>query len=56
VGVATFDPRRPISPDDLIAEADRRMYEHKRSKRGDQLVSAPVERRGGVMPAIPVDR
>lgn len=35
MGVATFDPDRPISAGDLISEADRRMYEHKRSKRRD---------------------
>jgi diguanylate cyclase (GGDEF)-like protein len=33
IGVATFDPERPVSAHDLIAEADERMYEHKRSKR-----------------------
>jgi len=33
VGVAAFDPERPTSAEGLIAEADRRMYEHKRSKR-----------------------
>ncbi len=35
MGIATFDPERPVSASDLIAEADRRMYEHKRSKRQD---------------------
>jgi diguanylate cyclase (GGDEF)-like protein len=35
MGLATFDPDRPVSADDLLAEADRRMYEHKRSKRRD---------------------
>ena len=44
VGVATFDPDRPISADDLIAEADRRMYEHKRSKLQAAQLVAPVER------------
>ncbi len=38
MGVAIFDPDRPSSPDDLIAEADRRMYEDKRSKRADGLM------------------
>jgi diguanylate cyclase (GGDEF)-like protein len=33
VGVATFDPSRPINAEALIAEADREMYERKRAKR-----------------------
>ncbi len=34
-GVAMFDPDRPLSLDELIAEADRRMYEAKNSQRTD---------------------
>ena len=33
VGVAMFDPERPQTLDELIAEADRRMYEAKNSQR-----------------------
>jgi diguanylate cyclase (GGDEF)-like protein/PAS domain S-box-containing protein len=33
VGVAIFDPERPQTLDELIAEADRRMYEAKNSQR-----------------------
>lgn len=34
VGVAAYDPRRPCSVDELLARADRSMYEHKRSREG----------------------
>jgi diguanylate cyclase (GGDEF)-like protein/PAS domain S-box-containing protein len=33
MGVARFDPQRPVSVEELIAEADKRMYEEKGGKR-----------------------
>ncbi len=33
-GVSRFDPRRPCSLDDLLAQADQALYQSKRSKRG----------------------
>jgi diguanylate cyclase (GGDEF)-like protein len=35
VGVASLDPARPVSLVELVNEADRSMYEHKRAKRSD---------------------
>ncbi|MEW6186161.1 MAG: PAS domain S-box protein [Thermodesulfobacteriota bacterium] len=32
IGLAGYDPERPVSLDALLAEADRRMYEQKRNK------------------------
>lgn len=34
VGVAAYDPQAPCSVDELLARADRSMYEHKRSREG----------------------
>ena len=49
IGVATFDPERPVSAHDLIAEADERMYEHKRSKRAaEDAASTTSEHVNGV--------
>ncbi len=42
IGAATLDPARPRSIEDLIAEADRRMYEDKR-RRGRARVAVPSE-------------
>ena len=42
IGVAAFDPERPVSAVTLIAEADERMYEHKRSKRSGAVAGAPA--------------
>jgi diguanylate cyclase (GGDEF)-like protein len=33
VGVSVYDPKKPRSTDDLLAEADRFMYENKRQKK-----------------------
>lgn len=38
VGVARFDPKRPVSLGELLSEADKAMYQHKRTK---LQVSAP---------------
>jgi GGDEF domain-containing protein len=35
-GLAHYDPARHASPDQLIAEADHRMYEVKRVRKTDQ--------------------
>ena len=34
VGVIMYDPLRPLTLDELLAQADRSMYEQKRLKRG----------------------
>lgn len=39
IGVAVYDPDRPISTEELLREADRRLYEAKRSGR-DRVVPA----------------
>jgi len=31
-GIAMYDPERPVSLDELLAEADRRMYARKRER------------------------
>jgi diguanylate cyclase (GGDEF)-like protein len=33
LGVAMFDPATPLTLDELIGEADKRMYDHKQSRR-----------------------
>ena len=33
VGLAVFDPARPVTVDELIREADARMYEQKQAKK-----------------------
>ena len=39
LGTAYFDPDNPFSIDDLISQADRKMYENKKKKRMDNLSS-----------------
>jgi GGDEF domain-containing protein len=34
VGMAVFDPSRPVTADELVREADARMYEEKQRKKG----------------------
>lgn len=41
IGTAVYDPEEPVSIDDLLAKADRSMYEHKRQKKVLIPPSAP---------------
>jgi diguanylate cyclase (GGDEF)-like protein len=43
LGVARFDPKRPVSLGELISEADRAMYEKKRVKQSTQPDEPPSE-------------
>jgi diguanylate cyclase (GGDEF)-like protein len=36
IGVAAFDPLRPLSIDNLLSQADKSMYENKRNKKNNQ--------------------
>jgi diguanylate cyclase (GGDEF)-like protein len=51
IGVATFDPERPVSAEALIAEADERMYEHKRSKRAVEDAPSPTSQHASGVPS-----
>jgi diguanylate cyclase (GGDEF)-like protein len=51
IGVATFDPERPVSAEALIAEADERMYEHKRSKRTVEDAPSPTSQHASGVPS-----
>ena len=42
VGVATFDPSHPVGAEALLAEADRQMYEQKRTKQPTGTSAEPV--------------
>jgi diguanylate cyclase (GGDEF)-like protein len=42
VGSSFYDPENPRSIDELMAEADRSMYEHKRSKKSHDRPGFPI--------------
>ena len=44
VGITWSDPQHPRSLEDLVREADTRMYEDKRSQRAQQVISSMGER------------
>jgi diguanylate cyclase (GGDEF)-like protein len=53
MGLARFDPRRPLSLQDLMAEADNAMYQQKKAIRGTHRVQALVDNESGRCDAKP---
>jgi diguanylate cyclase (GGDEF)-like protein len=55
VGVATFDPKRPITLGELMVQADKAMYEKKRSAQKSCEVNPPAKAAGsGHSPIAPI--